>query len=193
MLGQREARRHESFDGVTAFTAAFISAPRKLARMHVFMTIAAGLMRNFLFEVAARMALLARERAMLAAQRKIRHVMIKNAAANEIPSFGRMTLRTRISKTAAMRILMARRAIRKRQTGVLHKRGDRFIADFFARRFFEMTFRARHEFMPAREHELRALVRKFCRGFPAREVMTTRAIFTKLAAMLIGMTTQTIL
>lgn len=67
MLCQREARRHESFDGVTAFTAAFISAPRKLARMHVFMTIAADLVRNFLFEVAASMALLTREVAMFAA------------------------------------------------------------------------------------------------------------------------------
>lgn len=119
--------------------------------------------------------------------------MIECAACDFFPAFGVVTLRTLISKTAAMRVLMTRRAVRKRQTGVLHKRRNRFIAGFFARRFFEMTLRARHEFMPAREHELRALVRKFCRGFPAGVVMTTRAIFTKLAAMLIAMTAQTIL
>lgn len=67
MLGQREARRHESFDRVATFATAFICAPSKLSRVRILMAIAAGLMRNFLFEVAASMALLTREVAMFAA------------------------------------------------------------------------------------------------------------------------------
>lgn len=56
-----------------------------------------------------------------------------------------------------------------------------------------MTFRACDLFVLSREHELRALVRKFCRGLPAGVIVATRAIFTQLPAMLIAMTTHTIL
>lgn len=190
MFNQRETRRNESFDGVATFATAFISAPGELSGMRICMAIATDLMGQLLFEISGSVALLARKVAMLAAQRKIRQVMIERVAANDIPTFRGMTFRTRITETAAMWILMTGRAVRKRQAEVLHKRRDRFITDFFPRDFFEMAFRARDLFVFPGEHKLRAFVCKFCRGFPARVVVTALAVRAKLPAMLIRMTTR---
>ena len=48
---------------------------------------------------------------MLAAQRKIRQIMIERAGWNFFPSFRRMAFFAVIAESAAMRVLMARDAI----------------------------------------------------------------------------------
>lgn len=54
-----------------------------------------------------------------------------------------------------------------------------------------MTFGARDVFVFAREHELRALMRKFCSRFPAGEIMATLTSRAELSAMLVRMTGKT--
>lgn len=109
---------------MAAFTTAFIDTPRELAGVRISMAIAAELVRQLFFEIAAGMAFLARRVLMPAPQREIRQIMIESAAANIFPVLGRVTLFALVAKTAAMRVLMARGAIRKRHAGILHKYPD---------------------------------------------------------------------
>lgn len=88
MRGQREARGRKSLDDVATFAASLVRAPRELAAMFIAMAIAAELMCQFLFEIAARMAFFTGHASMLAAQREIRQIMIKCAAAYAFPSLG---------------------------------------------------------------------------------------------------------
>lgn len=54
-----------------------------------------------------------------------------------------------------------------------------------------MTLDARDIFVLAREHKLRAIMRKFCRRLPASEIMAALASRTQLSAMLVRMTRKT--
>lgn len=119
--------------------------------------------------------------------------MIESAATNSFPTLSRMALRAGVAEAAAMRILMARCAIRKRHAGILHKCGDWRVAHFFSRRLFRVTFGARDVFMFSREHERCTVMRKFCRWFPTCEIMAAFARGAQLPAMLIRMTGATFL
>jgi hypothetical protein len=193
MLGQRKLRRHKSLNRVAAFTTAFIGTPRELAGVRISMAITAELVRHLLFEIAASVAFLASNISMPAPQWEIRQIVIKRPAANIFPALGRMTLFAFIAKTSTMRILVAWCAISKRYTGILHKCGNRLVANFFSRRLFGVAFVARDTFVLAREHELRAIMRKFCSRFPAGEIMAALTSRIKLSAMLVRMTGKTFL
>ena len=149
MIGKRETRRRELFDGVACFTRAAIGAMGKLSRMGIAMAIGAKLMGDFLFEIAAAMALLAAYIHMLAAQGKIRQIMIESIARHALPSIGAMTAHAVLAESAAMRILMARHAIAETQICKLRERCDLFIANFCLRSLLAMTLRARDLLMAA--------------------------------------------
>jgi hypothetical protein len=193
MRRESELRRNESFHMVATLATAFVHSPRELAGMHVLMAIAAKLMRQLLFEITAGVAFFASDLAMPATQWESGQIMIESAAANVFPTFGRMALRAGVAETAAMRILVARCAIRKRYAGVLHKCSDRLVANFFSRRLFGVTLGARDVLVFARKHESRAFMHKFCRWFPTREIMTAFARCAELPAMLVCMTGDTCL
>lgn len=156
--------------------------------MRILMATAAKLMCKLLLEVAARVTFFTNDAAMPATQREVGQIMVERAARDSSPAFSIVTLRARISKAAAMRVLMARRAIGKLQPGVLHEGCTRFIAHLLACCLFEVTLRTRNTSVLAREHKLRALVRKFCRGLPCSEVVATFTCGAKLPAMFISMT-----
>ncbi len=158
MLGQSELRRPKSLDRVAAFTPPFISAPGKLTRVRIGMAIATELMRQFLFENAAGMTLLAFDLAMLSAQRKVRQIVIECSDRNLFPIVSQMTFGAIVSEAATMRILMARNAISKLQAGILHESRHLLIADFFSRRLFKMTFGTGNLFVPASEQKFRLVV-----------------------------------
>lgn len=193
MLGQRKLRRHKSFNRVAAFTTAFINTPRELTGVRIRMAIAAGAVQQLLFEIAVNMTFLASNISMPAPQGKICHLVIERAAANIFPAFDRMALDTSIAKTTAMRVLMTWNTIGKLQAGVLHKRGKPFVAHFFRCRLFVVAFCACNILMPAGEHELRAIMRKFFGRFPSGKIMTMLARASKLPAMLVRMARGTLL
>lgn len=178
---------------MATFAAAFVPAAGELAGVRIGMAIAAKLVRDLLFEITAGMAFFAGNVAMTATQWESGQIMIESTAANDFPACGCVALRAGVPEAAAMRILVARCAIRKRHAGKLHKRGNRLIANLFTRRFFGMTFDARNVFMFASEHELRALMCKFCCWLPTREIMAAFARGAELPAMLIGMAGDTFL
>ncbi len=124
MLGQSELRRPKSLDRVAAFTPSFISAPGKLTGVLIGMTIATELMRQFPFEIAAGVTLLAFDLTMLSAQRKVCQIVIECSGRNLFPTVSRMTFGAIASEAATMRILMARNAICKLQAGILHESPD---------------------------------------------------------------------
>lgn len=72
MLGQREARGRKSLDGVATLAASLVRAPGELPAMFIAMAIAAELMRQFLFEIAARVAFFTGHAGVAAAQGEIR-------------------------------------------------------------------------------------------------------------------------
>lgn len=111
MSCQRELRRHETFHCMAAFAAALVNALRELPGVRILMAIAAELMRQFLFEISARVAFFTEHVDMLAAQRKIGQIMIERAGWNFFPRFRRMAFLAVIAESAAMRVLMARNAI----------------------------------------------------------------------------------
>lgn len=84
--------------------------------------------------------------------------MIECAGRDFSPIFRRVTFFAVSAESAAMRILMARDAVRKRQAGVLGKFSNCFFADFFTRHLRRMAFAAGDVLMPAGEHELRTVV-----------------------------------
>lgn len=194
MLCQSKLRWHESFDSVAALAFALIGAFGKLSAMHVLVAIATELVRQLLFEIAGNVAFFTFHLAMPAAQRKVRHIMIECAHAGNLhPAFRVMAFHAIEPEAAAMRILMARNAIGKRQPGVLYKNRNRLVALFLPSFFFKMAFGARYLFMPAGEQKLRLIVGKFRRRFPCREVVTTLARIAKLPTMLIPVTGHTLL
>lgn len=111
MFRQSEVRRRKPFNAVTAFAAALVSALRELPGVRVLMAIAAELMRQFLFEIPAGMAFFTEHIDMLAAQGKIRQIVIERAGWNLFPTFRGMAFFAIIAESAAMRVLMARNAI----------------------------------------------------------------------------------
>lgn len=151
MLGQSKLRRPKALDRVAAFTSPFISAPGKLARMRISMAIAAKLMRQFLFEIAAGVTLLAFDLTMLPSQREIRQIMVKCSGRNLFPIVSRMAFNAIAAEAAAMRILMAWNAISKLQAGILHEGRRRLITNFFLRCFLKMAFGTGHLFVFASE------------------------------------------
>lgn len=82
--------------------------------MFIAMAIAAELMRQVLFEIAARMAFFTGHAGVPSAQREIGQIMVERAAPNAFPTLGRMACRAAVAKTALVRVLMARNAISKR-------------------------------------------------------------------------------
>lgn len=158
MARQRELRRRKSLDAVAAFTAAAIRPPGKLAGMRILMAIAAGSVRDLPFEIEAGVAAFTGQRPMPAAQRKIRQIMIESAGGNFLPILRGVAPAALLAEFTAMRILMAGRAIRKRQIGELHECRHRLLADALARGFFDVAFGAGHLPVAAGELEAGALV-----------------------------------
>jgi hypothetical protein len=189
VTGKREGRGREAFDRVARFARAAIEAPGKLSRMSIAVAIGAKLMSDLLFEIAAAMALLAPHVHVLAAQRKIRQIMIETIARHAFPSLGAVAAYAVLAESAVMRILMARHAVAKIQAGKFRKRCDFFIADFCLRRLFTMALHTCDLLMPAGQRKLGPLVRKLRRRFPRIIIMAALAILSKLAAMLIAVTT----
>lgn len=149
VIGDGERRGRKPFDRMAGFTRAAIETASELSGMGIGMAIGAQLMGNLLFEIAAAMAFLATDVHMFAAQREIRQIMIEPIARHALPSLGAVAARTVLAESAAMRILMARRAIAEIQAGELRKGRDFFIANFFRCRFFAMALRASRLLMAA--------------------------------------------
>lgn len=143
VIAKREDRRCESFYSMACFTRAAIEAASKLSGMSIAMAIGAKLMGDFLFEIAAAMALLAAYIHMPTAQREIRQIMIEAIARHALPTLGAVTAHAILAEPAAMRILMARHAIAKTQFCKLRKRCDFFIANFCLHSLLAMTLCAR--------------------------------------------------
>jgi type III secretory pathway component EscU len=109
---------------VATFATALAGPSSKLAGVGVLMAISTKLMRQFLFEIAANVALLTLDAPVLAAQREVRQIVVESAGCYSFPIFGCMALYTVVAETAAMRVLMARNAIGKLQAGILHESSD---------------------------------------------------------------------
>lgn len=193
MRCQSKLRWDESFHVVAAFAAAFVEAPGKLSSVCIDMAIAARLVRDLPFKITAGVTFFTGDIAMPATQWERRQIMIESAAANISPTLRRVAFRAGVAEAAAMWILVARCAIRKRHAGILHKCRDRLIPHFFSRRLFGVTFGAGDIFMFPREHELYAVMRKFCRWCPTCKIMAAFTRGAELPAMLIRMTGATFL
>ena len=128
--------------------------------MSIAVTIGAKLMRDFLFEITAAMALLAVHVHMLAAQGEICQIMVEAIARYSLPSFRAVAARTVLAESATMRILMTRRAVAKTQICKFRKCRDFFIADFGLCSLFTMALLTRSLLMTSGQRELGSFVRK---------------------------------
>ena len=150
-------------------------------------------MLDRLFEITARVASFTGHIHMAAAQRKIRQIMVELVARHFLPPVRAVTPHTVLAKAAAMRILVARHAVPKSQSGKLHKRGNFLGADLFRRGLLAMAFRAVHLLVATGQRKLCPIMQELRRRLPAIAAVASPAIAAQLPAMFIGMAAGTVL
>jgi len=135
-----ERRRLETLDRVAGSTLSAICASAELAFVRIFVAIRALREWHWSFEISVRVAIGASHRRVLAKQRIFCFGVIESLQLSDLMPVARAVARlTSRGKTSLVRIGVTRRAFRKGQTRVFHKRfgiGDRAMA--FRARCFSM-------------------------------------------------------